>query len=105
VLTQRFARHPALADVFRALGLVEKQGLGVDRMYREMVALGHRPPVIVEDPGPRVRTRLVGGENETVCVISTSSASRSASDISPHSYSTLTMWMPTFVGPKNNVLR
>lgn len=62
VLTQRFARHPALADVFRALGLVEKQGLGVDRMYREMVALGHRPPVIVEDPGPRVRTRLVGGE-------------------------------------------
>ncbi|MGH3906312.1 MAG: DUF5635 domain-containing protein [Pseudonocardiaceae bacterium] len=62
VLTQRFARHPALADVFRALGLVEKQGLGVDRMYREMVALGHRPPVIVEDAGPRVRTRLVGGE-------------------------------------------
>ncbi|MCA1708729.1 MAG: transcriptional regulator, partial [Actinobacteria bacterium] len=57
VLTQRFARHPALADVFRALGLVEKQGLGVDRMYREMVALGHRPPVIVEDLGPRVRTR------------------------------------------------
>lgn len=62
VLTQRFARHPALADVFRALGLVEKQGLGVDRMYREMVALGHRPPVIVEDLGPRVRARLVGGE-------------------------------------------
>ena len=62
VLTQRFARHPALADVFRALGLVEKQGLGVDRMYREMVGLGHRPPVIVEEPGPRVRTRLVGGE-------------------------------------------
>lgn len=62
VLTQRFARHPALADVFRALGLVEKQGLGVDRMYREMVALGHRPPVIVEETGPRVRTRLVGGE-------------------------------------------
>ncbi len=62
VLTQRFARHPALADLFRALGLVEKQGLGVDRMYREMVVLGHRPPLIVEDPGPRVRTRLVGGE-------------------------------------------
>lgn len=38
VLTQRYARHPALADLFRALNLVEKQGLGVDRMYREMVA-------------------------------------------------------------------
>lgn len=61
ILTQRFARHPALADLFRALGLVEKQGLGVDRMYREMVALGHRPPLIVEEDGPRVRTRLVGG--------------------------------------------
>lgn len=61
VLTQRYARHPALADLFRALNLVEKQGLGVDRMYREMVDLGHRPPVIVEEAGPRVRTRLVGG--------------------------------------------
>lgn len=62
LLTQRFARHPALADLFRALGLVEKQGMGVDRMYREMVALGHRPPIIVEEPGPRIRTRLSGGD-------------------------------------------
>lgn len=62
VLTQRFARHPALADLFRALDLVDKQGLGVDRMYREMVVLGHRPPVIVEEDGPRVRVRLVGGQ-------------------------------------------
>ncbi|MFG2048642.1 DUF5635 domain-containing protein [Micromonospora sp. NPDC048935] len=61
VLTQRYARYPALADLFRALQLVEKQGLGVDRMYRDMVALGHRPPVLVEEGGPRVRTRLVGG--------------------------------------------
>lgn len=62
LLTQRFARHPALADLFRALALVEKQGLGVDRMYREMAVLGHRPPVIVEEKGPRVRVRLVGGQ-------------------------------------------
>jgi ATP-dependent DNA helicase RecG len=61
VLTQRYARYPALADLFRALRLVEKQGLGVDRMYREMVSLGHRPPVLVEEPGPRVRVRLSGG--------------------------------------------
>jgi ATP-dependent DNA helicase RecG len=61
VLTQRHARYPALADLCRALHLVEKQGLGVDRMYRDMVVLGHRPPLIIEDPGPRVRTRLVGG--------------------------------------------
>jgi Putative ATP-dependent DNA helicase recG C-terminal len=61
VLTQRHARYPALADLCRALHLVEKQGLGVDRMYRDMVVLGYRPPLIVEEPGPRVRTRLAGG--------------------------------------------
>ena len=61
VLTQRHARYPALADLCRALHLVEKQGLGVDRMYRDMVVLGHRPPMIVEETGPRVRVRLVGG--------------------------------------------
>lgn len=61
VLTQRYARYPALADLCRALGLVEKQGLGVDRMYRDMVVLGHRPPLIIEEPGPKVRARLVGG--------------------------------------------
>lgn len=62
VLTQRYARYPALSDLFRALRLVDKQGIGVDRMYREMIVLGHRPPSITEQPGPRVRTRLVGGD-------------------------------------------
>lgn len=61
VLTRRFSRSPALADAVRALGLVDKQGIGVDRMYREMVVLGHRPPVLVEETGPRVRARLRGG--------------------------------------------
>ena len=62
VLTQRFSQSPALADAVRALGLVDKQGIGVDRMYREMVTLGHRPPLLTEEPGPRVRARLVGGQ-------------------------------------------
>lgn len=61
VLSSRYSRNPALADLARTLGLVERQGVGVDRMYREMIALGHRPPLIREVPGPRVRTRLVGG--------------------------------------------
>lgn len=60
-LTQRYARYPALADLFRALRLVDKQGMGVDRMVREMIALGHRPPVLAEERGPRVRVRLTGG--------------------------------------------
>lgn len=61
VLTQRHARYPALSDLFRALRLVDRQGVGVDRMYREMIVLGHRPPYISEQPGPRVRTVLTGG--------------------------------------------
>lgn len=61
LLTQRFSRSPALADAALALGLVDKQGIGVDRMYREMVTLGHNPPLIREESGPRVRSRLVGG--------------------------------------------
>lgn len=61
LLTQRHARYPALADLLRALTLVDKQGVGVDRMYRDMIVLGHRPPRIVEQPGPQVRTVLAGG--------------------------------------------
>lgn len=60
-LTQRYARYPALADLFHTLRLVDKRGMGIDRMVREMIALGHRPPTLVQEPGPRIRTRLVGG--------------------------------------------
>ena len=52
-LTARYARSPALADLFRSVRLVEKQGLGIDRMVRELVSLGHRPPRLREQSGPR----------------------------------------------------
>jgi hypothetical protein len=62
VLTGQYAHHPAPAHLFGGLGAVENQGLGVDGMYR---GDGHppppRPPLIVEDGGPRVQVRLVGG--------------------------------------------
>ena len=51
VLSSRYSRNPALADLARTLGLVERQGVGVDRMYREMVALGHRRPLSTRKPG------------------------------------------------------
>jgi ATP-dependent DNA helicase RecG len=54
VLTQQYARHPALADLCRALDLVEKQGLGVDRRYREMVTLGQPATRDRRGAGPRV---------------------------------------------------
>ncbi len=62
ILSNRHSRYPALADLFRALSLVEQQGLGVDRMYTAMIPLGHRPPMIQETPGPHVICTLVGGD-------------------------------------------
>ena len=61
VLSNRSARYPALADLFRALTLVEKQGVGVDRMYQSMMILGHLPPVFEEVAGPHIECTLVGG--------------------------------------------
>lgn len=60
VLTTRHSRYPALADLFRALRLVDRQGVGVPRMYQTMLAEGHRIPLIEAAPGPRVRTTLTG---------------------------------------------
>jgi ATP-dependent DNA helicase RecG len=42
------ARFPSLFHGFRFLGLVEQVGLGVDRMFREMLRFGRRPPEILE---------------------------------------------------------
>lgn len=61
VLSRRHSRYPALTDLLRALRLVDRQGTGVDRMYREMIVRGHAPPLIREQPGPEVRTALTGG--------------------------------------------
>lgn len=61
ILNQRKARYPALADVFRAITLVDKQGVGVDRMYRDMISMGHNPPQIVDESGINVVCTLVGG--------------------------------------------
>jgi len=60
LLTTRHSRYPALADLFRALRLVDRQGVGVPRMYQTMLAEGHRVPLIEQTAGPRVRTTLTG---------------------------------------------
>ncbi|MEZ0165819.1 DUF5635 domain-containing protein [Kineococcus sp. LSe6-4] len=59
-LTTRHPRYPALADLFQALRLVDRQGVGVPRMYQTMLAGGHHAPVLEERPGPAVRTTLPG---------------------------------------------
>lgn len=62
VLSNRDARYPAIADLFRAIGLVDKQGVGVDRMYQAMIVLGHRPPEIQSVAGAYIECTLTGGE-------------------------------------------
>lgn len=53
-------RNPALATAIRTLGLAETAGTGVDRMYAEMVRLGHQPPRFEADL-EGVRVVLLGG--------------------------------------------
>lgn len=62
VLSNREARYPALSDLFRAIGLVEKQGVGVDRMYQSMMMLGLRRPEIYDVEGAYVECLLIGGQ-------------------------------------------
>ncbi len=44
------------------LRLAEREGIGVDRMVRDMLAVGRPDPEITELPGSYVRVGLIGGE-------------------------------------------
>lgn len=54
-------RYPRLAQTLASLRIAERQGVGVDRMHRDMLALGLPAPVIEQLPGPAIRTVLIGG--------------------------------------------
>lgn len=52
-------RNRVLTEAIRKLGLAEQAGVGVDRMYRDMIRGGHQPPQISESD--YVRVALTGG--------------------------------------------
>lgn len=54
------SRNTSLTRAVRTLTLAESAGVGVDRMYAEMVRVGHQPPVWDADPF-RVTVTLNGG--------------------------------------------
>lgn len=54
------SRNRILAVAMRHLGLAETAGVGVDRMYAEMVGVGHEPPRFTTD-GFSVTATLLGG--------------------------------------------
>ena len=57
-------RNARLAAAVRVLGLAEEAGVGVDRMYREMVRVGHAPPHF-EETVDQVAVTLIGGAPNT----------------------------------------
>lgn len=54
------SRNRSLTELLAALRIAEREGQGVDRMVREMIAVGHEPPAIREVVGPYVQAALVG---------------------------------------------
>lgn len=59
------SRNRALTELLAALRVAEQEGIGVDRMIRDMVALGHQTPDIRELAGPYVRASLLGENLDT----------------------------------------
>ena len=55
-------RYRSLAEAMASLRLAEREGIGVDRMIRDMLAIGRPAPEFYEVPGPYVRVSLVGGD-------------------------------------------
>ncbi len=54
------SRNRAFTELLAAIRVAEREGVGVDRMVKEMLRLGHRSPEIHEISGPFVRVSLVG---------------------------------------------
>jgi len=48
---RRFSRNPQIVGVLKAWHYIEELGFGVDRVFREMEAVGAPPPRIVDDQG------------------------------------------------------
>ena len=61
-------RNRSLATALATLGLAERQGVGVDRMVRDMLAIGRPAPIISEIAGPYVRVVLLGGSPDAAVV-------------------------------------
>jgi ATP-dependent DNA helicase RecG len=74
-------RNAALTSVFRSLRLAEQEGVGVDRMFRDMASIGLALPTFA-DTGGRVRCVLVGGEpNAAVLELVSSLPEESQDDV------------------------
>lgn len=53
-------RYRTLMNAVRGLGLVEQEGVGIDRMFSDLIRIGAGLPIIKELPRPAVRVVLPG---------------------------------------------
>lgn len=76
-------RYKSLAEAMASLRLAEREGIGVDRMIADMLALGHPEPEITETTGPSVRVSLFGGDPdpEMVGLLTALAPAHAASDL------------------------
>lgn len=76
-------RYKSLAEAMSSLRLAEREGAGVDRMVRDMLAVGLPAPAIDEIDGPWVRVSLIGGDPdpEIVGLMASLEPSSAAEDI------------------------
>jgi ATP-dependent DNA helicase RecG len=76
-------RYRSLAEAMSTLRLGEREGIGVDRIIRDMLAIGRPEPEISEITGPYVRVSLVGGDPdpETIEFLATLEPTATSSDI------------------------
>jgi ATP-dependent DNA helicase RecG len=61
-------RYRSLAEAMATLRLAEREGIGVDRIVRDMLAVGRPRPEIGEIPGPYVQVCLLGGDPDPALV-------------------------------------
>lgn len=54
-------RNPVLADAFKRIGIAERRGRGVEKIFREALRLGKRPPDYMSSKADSVRVVFFGG--------------------------------------------
>lgn len=64
LLRETAPRNSLLAREMARLRFAEQAGMGFDRVYRELAAIGKQPPDVVD--GPRFTVTLHGGQGDTV---------------------------------------
>ena len=61
-------RYRSLAEAMASLRLAERKGIGVDRMIRDMLAIGRPSPEFYQVAGPYVGVSLIGGDPDPVMI-------------------------------------